>query len=438
MPALTAITSFLRDCDELGKPVGPAKFDATTYFLEKGLIKRRMFCSGSFAVVVKATTNDSRNVALRLFLGKIPTQTTQITAHISTNPHPVLVPCKLRRELFTLKNGEVVDGMEMDYVQGQNLDEFILNVINTVSGSNDILKFLKKNFIESTLQVARSGFLHGDLSHGNVMVESNGMVRFVDYDSVIIEGQSSPNVEAGLKDYQHPSRGSRKDLQRADVYFSSLVIYVTLASLHYDRNLWSRHLEVDFADGLLFRNSESDLSSASTPLWKDLSAVFSGNIEGYDREALSLLKDAVNTSTLSTDFVEKFEKWADIHFDTHSTPTPVPVPNPVSNPVTNPALTSIPAKRSPTVRPRAERIVAKPSPKPRKRMHRATPLASPTPQLRVKANTPKKDENSVIPVNPSNSTSYRVDDDGTEWVEDQNGMWWYKEPEQTDWCIWAV
>jgi hypothetical protein len=68
-------------------------------------------------------------------------------------------------------------------------------------------------------------------------------------------------------------------------------------------------------------------------------------------------------------------------------------------------------------------------------MHRATPLASPTPQLRVKANTPTKDENSVIPVNPSNSTSYRVDDDGTEWVEAQDGRWWYKEPEQTDWCI---
>jgi hypothetical protein len=32
---------------------------------------------------------------------------------------------------------------------------------------------------------------------------------------------------------------------------------------------------------------------------------------------------------------------------------------------------------------------------------------------------------------------HRIDDDGTEWAEDENGTWWYREPGTSDWAEWA-
>ena len=34
-------------------------------------------------------------------------------------------------------------------------------------------------------------------------------------------------------------------------------------------------------------------------------------------------------------------------------------------------------------------------------------------------------------------TDHRVDDDGTEWAEDENGSWWYREPGASDWDEWV-
>jgi hypothetical protein len=31
---------------------------------------------------------------------------------------------------------------------------------------------------------------------------------------------------------------------------------------------------------------------------------------------------------------------------------------------------------------------------------------------------------------------HRVDDEGTEWAEDENGTWWYRQEGDTDWGEW--
>ena len=42
---------------------------------------------------------------------------------------------------------------------------------------------------------------------------------------------------------------------------------------------------------------------------------------------------------------------------------------------------------------------------------------------------------------PEEDTSWmadhRVDDDGTEWAEDENGTWWYRQPDETEWSEWT-
>ena len=31
---------------------------------------------------------------------------------------------------------------------------------------------------------------------------------------------------------------------------------------------------------------------------------------------------------------------------------------------------------------------------------------------------------------------HRVDDDGTEWAQNEDETWYYREPGQTDWVVW--
>ena len=41
------------------------------------------------------------------------------------------------------------------------------------------------------------------------------------------------------------------------------------------------------------------------------------------------------------------------------------------------------------------------------------------------------------PVKEDWMSDHRVDDDGTEWAEDENGSWWYREPGSSDWDEWT-
>ena len=41
------------------------------------------------------------------------------------------------------------------------------------------------------------------------------------------------------------------------------------------------------------------------------------------------------------------------------------------------------------------------------------------------------------PVKEDWMSDHRVDDDGTEWAEDENGSWWYREPGASDWDEWT-
>ena len=35
-----------------------------------------------------------------------------------------------------------------------------------------------------------------------------------------------------------------------------------------------------------------------------------------------------------------------------------------------------------------------------------------------------------------NDPGYSVDEDGTEWWEDEHGQWWYRDPDMDDWEEW--
>ena len=94
--------------------------------------------------------------------------------------------------------------LTMAWIDGRTLNEYVDFL---VTGSNAAaLATLAGRWRELVALLQRSEFAHGDLQHGNVMVDQDGQLRLVDFDGVWIPqlaGQAPP-TEFGHPNYQHP------------------------------------------------------------------------------------------------------------------------------------------------------------------------------------------------------------------------------------------
>lgn len=373
--------------------------------------------AGNFAVVVPAKKicngNNDGNFALRFFLAKTPSHITQITSFINNNPHPSLVGCKMYRSVLELKSGEKVDMMEMDFVDGMTLDDWIEDrmLVRDTSSLREMAEAIRTTIN----QLVNVGFYHGDLSHSNIMISKTGnsaidKIRLIDYDSVLVKGiQNLPETkETGHPNFQHPSRKASRFTMLEDVYFTSIGIYVSLVAISEKPTLWQAGLEDrnfhSKGDNLLFQSQRDDLKQTNTDLWKELDKI---SFPGETGRAYSCLKNAVNTPDLvSSNFLSEIEEW-------FSTGTIPPQPNPPS-PHTNqnptkpnpPSPTPSPNNKpapSPSPKPVTKKSRSPSSPKPQPREKAAK---SPSPKKRQKINetlTVRSNESSMKPVH-SNST----------------------------------
>ena len=80
---------------------------------------------------------------------------------------------------------------------------------------------------------------HGDLQHGNLLVDQADRIRLVDYDAVWIPGAETlvPD-ERGHRSYQHPERIATGAWGPSVDTFSALVLHVSLLALAADPSLW--------------------------------------------------------------------------------------------------------------------------------------------------------------------------------------------------------
>lgn len=167
-----------------------------------------------------------------------------------------------------LVNGELTDTIRMEWLDGVLLKDYCENNL-----TNKLkLEALANEFLEMSKTLRKNKISHGDLQEGNILVETTGKIRLVDYDSICIpeiEGQSE--LVTGLKGYQHPSRfkGGKASL-KAD-YFSELIIYLSILGIASKPNLWDKY-QVKDTSYLLFTETDfEDIESAQ--VYNDLKGV---------------------------------------------------------------------------------------------------------------------------------------------------------------------
>jgi len=165
----------------------------------------------------------------------------------------------------------------MDWIDGRTLNEYVDFL---VTGSNAAaLTTLAGRWRELVALLQRSEFAHGDLQHGNVMVDQDGQLRLVDFDGVWIPqlaGQPPP-TEYGHPNYQHPLH---HNWDRWLDTFSALVIYLSLVALSKDPALW---LALYNSKNLLFAKTDF-FPPFKTETWKQLAALRDPQVDELARK----------------------------------------------------------------------------------------------------------------------------------------------------------
>ena len=183
--------------------------------------------------------------------------------------------------------------LTMDWIDGRTLNEYVDFLVTSSNAAALTTLAAKWRALVGLLQ--SSEFAHGDLQHGNVMVDQDGRLRLVDFDGVWIPqlaGQSPP-TEFGHPNYQHPMQHV---WDRWLDTFSALVIYLSLVALGKDPALW---LALYNSKNLLFAKNDF-FPPFKTEAWKQLAAMGDPQVD----ELVRRLQECCDPDWVSTKSLE--------------------------------------------------------------------------------------------------------------------------------------
>ncbi len=175
-----------------------------------------------------------RDVAVRCFLQSVSDQHSRYRA-LAESMHGVA------NSLFVpfqyLEKGILVAGtwhpiVKMDWVDGQTLDAFI----RRNKDQKETLLSVAESFKSACEQLQQMGIAHGDLQHGNIMIQ-DGSLRLIDYDGMFVSSLTGrASNELGHPNFQHPGR-SKSLFDPSMDNFSSWVIYQSLVAIAHEPSL---------------------------------------------------------------------------------------------------------------------------------------------------------------------------------------------------------
>lgn len=162
-------------------------------------------------------------------------------------------------------NGSTWPVVRMQWVDGHPLNKYVDDLVSRGDGPG--LGALADAWLELVGRLQRAEFAHGDLQHGNVLVDDRGAMRLVDFDCSWIArfaGWPAPS-ETGHRNYQPETRPWGRWMDT----FSGLVIYTSLLALAKNPTPW--HV-LNTGENLLFRR-EDFRPPFTTGAWVHLSSI---------------------------------------------------------------------------------------------------------------------------------------------------------------------
>ncbi len=162
-------------------------------------------------------------------------------------------------------NGHVYPITRMKWVDGITIKDYIC----TNKSSKAKLTRLAENFLKMVQDMHHRRFAHGDLQHGNIIVNDKGDLFLIDYDSFYCpELKGAADIIQGLPDYQHPSRKLNKLSTEKLDYFSELIIYLSILGISEKPSLVDKYRVVDSEHLLFTANDFKNLKQSA--IYRDL------------------------------------------------------------------------------------------------------------------------------------------------------------------------
>jgi hypothetical protein len=153
--------------------------------------------------------------------------------------------------------------IRMDWVEGMTLDHWV----EAHRHDAELLRDFASRWDRLFTFLEHSRIAHGDLQHGNVLVDAQHRIRLVDLDGLWIpELADLPADEFGHVHFQHPGRLTERVWGERMDGFAALLIAVSLVALSHRPELWDVYN--DGGNNLIFRND--DFADLDAPIWDDV------------------------------------------------------------------------------------------------------------------------------------------------------------------------
>lgn len=223
--------------------------------------------SGNYGAIFKFKCNDTIK-AVRIWtkdlsiMPELPKRSKILSDKIHQLKNSCFVGFEYQ-EKGLLVSGKWTPIVVMDWCKGENLKDAIEKNLN----KPDNIKEIARNFLEMVCSLHKEGISHGDLQHGNILINDKLTIQLIDYDSLYIPCKEFDNkIEEikGLPDYQHPNRMLNKYANSKVDYFSELIIYLSLVALAENPTLWRKYNIANKDYSLLFNAADySDIQHAA-------------------------------------------------------------------------------------------------------------------------------------------------------------------------------
>lgn len=248
--------------------------------------------TGGFAVVFPFLVNEEK-WAFRCWynsIGDVAKRLKTLSEELSRLDLPYFCEFKY------VENGIAVDGKirpttRMQWIDGLNIKEYICKHAN----NQVILRKLADDFKQMCHEMHNHNIAHGDLQHGNILIDDSGKIFLIDYDSVYLPAlHGEKDIITGLAAYQHPSRQKNeyKYAHEKLDYFSELIIYISILAIAQSPVL-VKQFNIEKGDNLLFVK-EDYLNLRGTKIFKALKSLNDDEINGW----LDVLEEYLSISDI--------------------------------------------------------------------------------------------------------------------------------------------
>ena len=222
-----------------GKTSTIIEADATTQ--ERLTVTKTVIRGNSHVIFHMIGENFSKHYAIKLFLNDLPDRHTryiQIHRHNKKASGKYFVPFVYQQKGI-LVGSHWFPVLKMLWIQGETIDEYVSRHLEL--GYSAAVEELSPKFVAMINALSEDGIAHGDLEPSNILVDTQGNLKIIDYDTMYVPGLANlQSAEKGSRYFQHPERNLTNFGNYLDNY-STLAIYGILSCLSQNppRKFWN-------------------------------------------------------------------------------------------------------------------------------------------------------------------------------------------------------